>query len=73
MDRHKHADLGDEYDFDLAGASSSLLPHYEATQRESSAMSLTTGGKFRAYYLGVVVCIGGFLCTCREKAGMVKC
>ena len=24
---------------------------------------MTPKGKFRAYYLGLIVCIGGFLCT----------
>lgn len=66
MDHQEHADLRVEDDSDAAGPSTPLLSQNEDIRRASIAMSLTTGGKLRAYYLGVVVCIGGFLCTYGE-------
>lgn len=60
----------DELEVDLAsaGPSSSLLPgdHNQTnsnSRRRAGDMTLTAGGKLRAYYLGVVVCLGGFLCN----------
>lgn len=66
--RHSAEDL----DFTPAGSSHSLLQHQENTVRDRRSpelddqMARTAGmtrlGMFRAYWLGAVVCIGGFLC-----------
>lgn len=56
-------------DLDFAGPSTSLLPqnHSESPVREI-IMELTASGRLRAYYLGIVVCMGGFLCKCLPRS-----
>lgn len=34
----------------------------KSVHEESKSYEMTAKGRFRAYWLGVVVCIGGFLC-----------
>lgn len=57
---------GNDQDVDNDDSDQPLLSHISSTpdtscpQRDSN---LTRLGKFRAYYLGAVCCIGGFLCS----------
>nr|OQO22233.1 hypothetical protein B0A51_10719 [Rachicladosporium sp. CCFEE 5018] len=48
-------------DIDAAGPSTSLLPSSSLERAPDVMSQLTTAGKARAYYLGAVVCLGGFL------------